>query len=532
MRIFGAIGNSLILMLLQVNFIYGQESINPNYHIVQENDNAYRISLNNKIPLDSLKLWNNLDSNYIIQVGQKLIISSPKEAYILNEATLVSGQKANLPTHIVKKNENAYRISLNNNIPLDSLKIWNNLDSNFTIEIGQELIFSQPIKESILHDTVRISLPLLSEIFKDEPRIPIIENMVSCYRGSNFFLQAFMIVNILFVISSISVILLIISIRVVKRMKRKKIDECQPRYLDFITKWAYDENNSINFNSLQFEMKNKINREVFTNQLLTLHSNLIGESADRLVVLFHKAGLKKYSIKKIHSLYWYYVVKGLKELVQMKIFDQNTYISKYLNSRNDELRIETRLAWIELNPENPIGFLNVTTIPLTEWGQLISLISLKKIDNIPDFGRWIESKNESVSIYAIKMVGILKQFENMNLLIKQLECLNERIRFQAIATLGKMAIPSPIADLQHLYHTENLKNKAEIIKSLIDISDSKNISFFRDSLISEEDKYLRILSAKGLTSLGSAGMEVIDSLEIDADAILSRILMHAKDTRI
>ena len=532
MRIFGAIVNSLILMLLQVSFIYGQESINPAYHIVQENDNAFRISLNNKIPLDSLKLWNNLDSNYIIQIGQKLIISSPKEAYTLNEATLVLGQIANLPTHIVKKNENAYRISLNNNVPLDSLKIWNNLDSNFSIEIGQELILSQPIKEVILHDTVRIPTPLLSGIFNDEPKIPRIESMISCYKGSNFFLQAFMIVNIVFVISSVFVVLLILSIRVSKRMTRKKIDECRLRYLDFITKWAYGENNSINFNSLLFEMKNKINREVFTNQLLSLHSNLVGESADRLVVLFHKAGLKKYSIKKIHSFHWYNIVEGLHELVQMKIFDQNTYISKYLNSRNDELRIETRLAWIELNPENPIGFLDVTTVPLTNWGQLISLISLKKIENIPYFGRWIESKNESVAIYAIKMVGVLKQFESMNLLIEQLESTNERIRFQAIATLGKMALPSPIPNLQRLYHKENLKNKAEIIKSLIVISDYKNIPFFRDSLIREEDQYLRILSAQGLTSLGSAGMEVIDSLALNADDILNKILLHAKDKRI
>ncbi|MDD4492702.1 MAG: HEAT repeat domain-containing protein, partial [Bacteroidales bacterium] len=460
----------------QTNSISGQETNDSTYHIVKKSENAYRISSSRKIPIDSLKLWNNLDQNYTITEGQILFVSRPEAEVFLNESGL-------------------------NFLEADSIK------TNFYSPTG-----SQP-EESTLNLKSR-------------------EKIYGFYTKSTFIFKIFLFVNLFFLVSSIALLLLILYTRINKKIIKNKVDKCLDRYREFITGWAFSENSEIEKATIFSEIRNKIKRDVFTTELLSLHSNLSGESADKLVDLFHRAGLKKYSIKKIHSYKWNLKAKGFRELVQMKIYDEKNHIAQYLNSKNDELRIEAQLAWIELNTENPSSFLEKSRITLTDWWQLNVLISFKKVGYIPVFGKWIENSNDSVAIFAIKMVGIFKQFESIELVIKQLNSPNSKIRFEAICTLGKLAQTAPIPELQLLFYKEDTENRAQIIKSLIMISDSENAAFFREILLNENDVSLRILSAKGLVSLGDSGLEIINTLDLDADDLLKKIIIHAKDSRI
>ncbi|MHC1690338.1 MAG: HEAT repeat domain-containing protein [Bacteroidales bacterium] len=476
MRIFAFLSSFVFLVFLQVNSICGQEASDSTYHIVKKSENAYRISSSRKIPIDSLRLWNNLDQNYTITEGQILFVSRPEPEVFLNQSGL----------NFLNKDS----IIVNYYSPTGSGQE----------ETAQNLTYSQKI--------------------------------YSFYNKSTFIFKIFLFVNLFFLISSISLLLLILFIRIKKRIIKNTVDKCLDRYREFITGWAFNENSEIEKATIFSEIRNKIKRDLFTTELLSLHSNLSGESADKLVDLFHRAGLKKYSIKKINSQKWNVKAKGFRELVQMKIYDEKSHIAKYLNSKNDELRIEAQLAWIELNTENPSSFLEKSRISLTDWWQLNVLISFKKVGYVPVFGKWIENTNDSVAVFAIKMVGIFKQFESIELVIRQLNSPNTKIRYEAICTLGKLAQPAPIPELQMLFHKESLENKAQIIRTLIMISDSENVTFFREILLNENDISLRILSANGLVSLGDSGLETINTLDLDADDLLKKIIIHAKDSRI
>lgn len=464
------------MMFLQINRICGQETNDSAYHVVNANETAYRISIKHKIPLDSLKLWNNMDEDYTVTKGQILFVLRPKPEVFLSETGLSFLQKDSIKTNY------------------------------YSTEV------SEPEKKT-LNKTA-------------------IEKLYAFYLRSSFIFKIFLLLNLVFLISSILLLLLILYVRLKKKIIRNQVEKCQDRYRDFISGWVYNENSEFEREKLFSELHNKIKRDVFTTELLSLHSNLVGESADKLVDLYHQAGLKEYSVKKIHSSKWNVKAKGFRELVQMKIFDENIHIAKYLNSKNDDLRIEAQLAWIELNPDNPNSFLDNSKITLTDWWQLNALISLKKIGNIPDFGKWVESSNDSVAIFAIKMIGIFKQFESIGLVTKRLDCLSEKVRFEAIATLGKMAQPEPVQVLQRLYYNESTEIRAQILKSLIMISDLGNAGFFRETLLNEKDTNLRILSAKGLVALGSTGLEIIEKLDSEADDLLKMIIIHAKDPRI
>lgn len=475
-KIVWIIGLALLLLLQANSDLYCQESDDSAYHVVNDGETAYSISKKLKVHIDSLRHWNNLDENYTLDKNQILFVSRPKPEVFLSETGLSYLQE-------------------------DSVK------TNFYSPVVKEdkIVENQQSKSETIYDF---------------------------YLRSTFIFKIFLFLNFAFLISSLFLLFVILFVRLKKKIIRNQIEKCQDMYRDFISGWVYNEYSDVQKERLFSELHNKVKRDVFTTELLSLHSNLVGESADKLVDLFGLAGLKKYSIRKIHSRKWNIKAKGFRELVQLKIFEEKNHITKYLNSKNDELRIEAQLAWIELNPDNPDSFLDNPLISLTDWWQMNALISLKKIGNIPDFGKWINSANDSVAVFAIKMVGIFKQFESIDLVTKQINSSNIKIKYEAISTLGKLAQPAPVRDLQLLYPGETAEIKAQILKSLIIISDTDNADFFRDILLTESDSKLRILSAKGLVSLRKTGFEIIDNLDLDSDAVLRNIVTHAKDVRI
>jgi len=190
------------------------------------------------------------------------------------------------------------------------------------------------------------------------------------------------------------------------------------------------------------------------------------------------------------------------------------------------------LAWIQLNPDDPLSFYDDPNVKLTQWGQLNLLLALKKGGRIPDFGRWLTSVGKSVSLFALRMAGNYKQFENVELVTQRLNDEDPEIRCEAICALGKMAIPSKASALQQLFPNEALDNKTEILRSLIMMSEISNATFFEETLLNETDVNIRILSAKGLVSLGNAGTSRLNTLLLNADEMLKKIIIHAKDNRI
>ena len=311
-------------------------------------------------------------------------------------------------------------------------------------------------------------------------------------------------------------------------------NKCRDKYIDFLAYWLYDEHANSVPESLGTELSDQIHREVFVEELLNLHSNLLGESADILVALFYFNGLDKYSIQKVLDKRWYVKAKGFRELSQMKILEGVDLIKPYLNSKNSVLRIEAQMAWIQLNPDHPLDFYDNPDIKLTIWGQLNSLVALKRIGTVPDFRRWLTVVNKDVAFFSIRLAGLFKQYENADLVAQRLSDKDPEIRRIAIITLGKLALPFPVPELRDLYIKENQNNKAEIIISLIMIYDMSNIPFFKDILLNEIDSYLRILAARGLRALDGEGKEHLEDIYSNAgeNTLLKNIIIHAKDQRI
>lgn len=489
----------LILLSAQKYTSYGQESKDFIYHIVKSNENIYQISAHYNYPIDSIRSWNDLDQNSKILPGMKLMI---RQRSIIEPIQLLSKDKLISDTGMDGIQDTS-----------DSLKNIQKSDSLMTVSGNSYL-------------------PLLSESFETDTASSFSEIILHFYNSANTLIKIILFLNLFFLASVIFLLIVILNRRLRDGYVDFKKSKCLDRYRDFITDWLYEEHLSSVPESILQELKDWVNRDVFTSELLSLHANLTGDSADKLVELFHMAGLKKYSIRKASHSSWNVKAKGFRELAQMKIQEESNLISRYLNSENEVLRIEAQMAWIQLNPNDPLSFCDDPEVNLTEWGLLNSLVALKKIDTVPDFRQWLPSLNKSVALFALKMSGVFKQFDNIDLVTLRLDNIDMDIRHEAICALGKMAVPSPGYRLRQLFLTEELENKTEILRSLIMMSDSSNVLFFEEVLLNETEISLRILSARGLVSLDSVGEELVNSLFEVADPVLKTIIIHAKDQRI
>ena len=387
-------------------------------------------------------------------------------------------------------------------------------------------------KDTLNNSGQQSYLPVLSESQEKQKEPNSYKLVLFYYHKSNFLFRIILFLNLFFLSSAFFLTGSIFLNRMRKDYIARKKKKNENRYRDFIMEWIYEVNLKQLPRVLLKELEDPILRDTFTSELLSIHANLTGESASRLVELFHKAGLKPFTIRKTHSVFWPVKAKGIKELAQMNITSENPLIMKCLNSRNFILRVEAQLAWIRLNPNDPLKFYDDPNIRLSDWGQLNSLIAFKKIGKIPDFGKWIESKTRIVVIFALKMTGILKEFQNELLVQHRLYDLDPEIRREAIIALGRLELSSSNPNLRQIYPPENLSNKAEILRALIITADPENFSLFKEVLLGEPDISTRILAAKGIVELDQKCRNQLDLIFVEADPTLKKIIMHAKDKRI
>jgi LysM repeat protein len=534
--------------------VFSQNQSEIIYHIVKSNESAISIAREYHIALDSLKSWNKLNRNYRLEYGQKIIIQkSIQPGKITNQISEKDSFVSSY--HIVEKYENCYTIASIYETPVDSIKKWNKLDKNALVQEGQQLIISKlnvkgkkyamdhpnanSISRASVNNTSSRNITGYFSIFSDNRGVvtqnqttSLIRNLFNYFKKSHLLLKVIIIMVLFYLFSVITLFLFITLRRIYTNTIKKKKSFYTNRYSSIITEYLYAEPEDWQMEILKKELENRLAREVFLSLLLSLKANFTGESSERLTTLYLRLHLKEYSIRKVHHSGWHIKAKGFRELSAMNITDINNEIALYLNHRNIMLRVEARIAWIKLNPDDRLNFLNNPNIQLTEWGQLNAFLTLKNGNFEQDFAEWLSSRNRKVACYALKMTGILKQIDNIKLVIKRLDDDDELIRREAIVALGKFEMKEAVPKLTAKFPNESLINKCKILRALISISDTSTIGLFKEVLTTEINFDIQLLAAKGLFSMGHDGKEFMNKISLTADHTLKSIIKHASDTRI
>jgi type IV pilus biogenesis/stability protein PilW len=122
----------------------------PAFHVVQEGESLYAISVQHNIRLARLMQWNQLTPESVIKTDQRIWLGEVSESLLQQEqpaVRLVKSSAAVLstePYHQVTAGETMFGISFQYNIRLERFMAWNSLTEQSKLRVGQQVLIVDP----------------------------------------------------------------------------------------------------------------------------------------------------------------------------------------------------------------------------------------------------------------------------------------------------------------------------------------------------------------------------------------------------
>lgn len=230
-----------------------------------------------------------------------------------------------------------------------------------------------------------------------------------------------------------------------------------------------------------------LKRKIIINTLLKLRNEISGEMADAIQKLYYQTGLIRFAAANLKSKKWEIVAKGIKELAQFEIKEVHDEVVKHVNHPKREVRLEIQRYLVKLFKFEGLKFLNVLNCNLTEWDQIRLIEILKKIDDqqAPDFSIWLESQNNSVVSFSLKLTKTFNQYEAKNTLIKLLHHSDPEIRMEVIETLLYFGDSESLLILKQEFNLRSLEEQIITFKMMETLYEIGDVPFILEQIENE-----------------------------------------------
>lgn len=274
-------------------------------------------------------------------------------------------------------------------------------------------------------------------------------------------------------------------------------------------------------------------RNILVDEIKVYHTNFTGFTADVLRELFIRLNLKSYSLKKMKSRYWEVQVEGIREISQFWLVDYESIISKLTDHEHEIVRMEAQAAYVKINKDAPFKFLNTLRGRLLPWHQLILFELISKAQNvkIPLFGQWLDSFNDSIVIFSLKLISHYQQLDAIEKIIALLKHPNEEIRILAVNVIGKLEAEFVENVIYDVFFVDSHKVKLEVLKSIGKISSGNYLNFLK-SCLNQEDFEIKMSAMKAILAHGKKGVKILEDLKEHSFLQNRGIIAHVLDRRI
>jgi hypothetical protein len=204
-------------------------------------------------------------------------------------------------------------------------------------------------------------------------------------------------------------------------------------------------------------------------------------------------------------------------------------IYRLTNADHEMVRMEAQSAIVQLYGFEGLRFLDIIDRPLSEWQQIKLLRLLARAPGIlPDkIGSWLASANDSVRIFALKLVAEHHQQELHGQVINCLYHDSPQVRLQAVRCLREIYTEDTSIALLGIYGIESPLCRLAILDTLGQIG-SDGDCLFLTSRLENDDNDLRMGAARALVKLGSPGLQCLEQFPKAAIHPWKEIIGQAK----
>lgn len=217
------------------------------------------------------------------------------------------------------------------------------------------------------------------------------------------------------------------------------------------------------------------------------------------------------------------------------VLDLNKFDSKvlrYAYSKNKMIRSEARNSYLALSSNDPYRFFDEFDRDLSKWDEieLMQYLKLQKErGNLEGLGKWINySKNDSLVVFLIKMVGYFKQKGINEILMEKLEDDNEYVRAEAILTLGELNISETEQNLIDRYYTEPENCQVAIVKTVRKFNTGKSLKFLQEIFNESNNTDTKKIIAEAILNYSYEGKIAFQNLKNSLKGFDLTILKHVE----
>lgn len=291
------------------------------------------------------------------------------------------------------------------------------------------------------------------------------------------------------------------------------------------------------------EMPKKMNRILSTrvarqyaiDELIRCKKNFSGLVAEHVVGLYIQLGLKKDSLQKVaDKRKWHVKAKGIQELYMMDQKEALVTIYRNTNSTNEFVRMEAQTGVIHLTGFPGLRFLDVVSYPLTEWQQLKLLEQLRlhpeKADISEKLPGWLQSKNETVVVFALKLADEYQFFGVRQHVVSCLVHASKSVRSQALKTLIRLEDESTPGILLGYFKKESLVNQFLILDALRTLATEKEAAFL-EKILDYENDTIKLKAAIVLAACSENGLAILEKKGAEQPEPYQRIYRHVKTVK-
>ena len=247
----------------------------------------------------------------------------------------------------------------------------------------------------------------------------------------------------------------------------------------------------------EFKSKHKLNnnsRKYILNKIIHIKENLNETNEHTMLLIYKYFGFDEISDKLIRNRNWYSKSKAFHHYQNIGYKIKKGHVKKSLDSKNKALRSNAIIALISLSDEKFDVLDNYKyNISKSDEMKILDIIYRKK-SNIPkNIHNWLNSKNDSIVIIAIKLIVRFRQKQDMSLeqISYLLKSENNLVRKEVILAIRELVMFEANAILmQHFTSETNLRNKISVIKTLNIIGTTENFNIL--SRLLNEDENLEL----------------------------------------
>ncbi len=274
-------------------------------------------------------------------------------------------------------------------------------------------------------------------------------------------IQITIVLTLVFIIATIA---LMITIGTIRRRHNKLQKKLKNSVSDVVTLFSeilftervYSEQNVFS----DFEnIVNEVNREsldIAVNVLVDFKNEQ--KKSDNYLLIINALGIIAHLERKFDSRSNKQKIDAFQEAFVLDLNKFDSKVLRYAYSKNKQIRKEARNSHLALSSNDPYRFFDEFDGDLSKWDEieLMQYLKLQKDrGNLEGLGKWINySKNDSLVVFLIKMVGYFNQRGIDEILLEKVEDENALIRSEAILTLGELQIKETEQSLIDRYYTE------------------------------------------------------------------------------